>query len=255
VDTIHDEGWVKLHRKIERSAVFQNEGLLKVWIWCLIRANHDDKWVPVRTGRGTTQVLVKKGQFIFGRKTAAKALKMKEPTVQKRMMVLRNLENLIIQSNSHYSIVTIINLDTYQSTLEVKVSPEVSGKYQASITNKNYKNEKKLKSGRKKEPDPRVKEFLNFWGEAFQKETGQPYVFSFDKERSLAKGLLKVHSLETIKEMTKIFFKDEQAKRRGLTIGILYQEINRLLSLKAMSPLEEAKREAQEKNELADGVL
>ena len=142
--TTHDEGWVKLHRKIQRSSVFQNEGLLKVWIWCLLRANHEDTWVPVKTGRGTTQVLVKRGQFIFGRKTAAKALKMKEPTVQKRMMVLKNLQNLIIQSNTHYSIVTILNYDVYQGSENEEVSPKVSGKYQASITDKKNNKNKRI---------------------------------------------------------------------------------------------------------------
>lgn len=243
MDTTHDEGWIKLHRKIEKSAVFQNEGILKVWIWCLIKANHEDKWVPVRTGRGTTQVLVKRGQFIFGRKTAAKALRMKEPTVQKRMMVLRKLENLIIQSNSHYSIVSIINWDTYQTPPKVEVSPEVSGKYQASITNKNYKNEKNIIGRSKKQTDPRIKEFENHWSEVFQKEVGQPYTFSFGKDRKLIQNLLAVHDLPTLQDVARQFFRDEQCKRRGLTIGIFFQEINRLLGMKAMDPLEQARRE------------
>ena len=62
MDTINDEGWVKVHRKIEKSAVFQNEGLQGL-IWCLLRANHQDRWVSIQTGRGSTQVFVKRGQF------------------------------------------------------------------------------------------------------------------------------------------------------------------------------------------------
>jgi len=95
----------------------------------------------------------------------------------------------------------------------------------------------------KKDVDPRIKDFFNYWGETFLQETGQPYTFSYGKEGRLVKDLLKVHSLETIQEVTRAFFKDEQCKRRGLTIGIFFQEINRLLSLKAMNPLEQAKRE------------
>lgn len=103
---------------------------------------------------------------------------------------------------------------------------------------------KALNYGRsQKETDPRVKEVLNYWGEAFQKETGQPYVFTFGKESKLIKNILQVHSIENLKEITKTFFKDEQCKRRGLTIGILHQEVNRLLSLKVIDPLEQAKRE------------
>jgi hypothetical protein len=192
-----------------------------------------------------SEVFVKRGEFIFGRKTAAKELRMVGRTVHKRMVKLESMRNLVIKSDTHYSTVTILNYDAYQSPQEEEVTPKVTGKGQASDTNKNYKNEKKLKNGRKKEPDPRIKEFFDFWGESFQREIGQPYVFSFGKEGSLTKELLKVHSLDTIKETTKIFFEDEQAKRRGLTIGILYQEINRLLSLRAMDPREEARRVAR----------
>ena len=94
-----------------------------------------------------------------------------------------------------------------------------------------------------KQTDPRVKDFFSYWGETFQRETDQPYIFSYGKEGKLTKDLLKVHSIETLQEVTRAFFKDEQCKRRGLTIGIFFQEINKLLSVKAMNPLEQAKRE------------
>jgi phage replication O-like protein O len=95
----------------------------------------------------------------------------------------------------------------------------------------------------RKQTDPRVKEFFDYWTETFQRETGQPYVFSFGKEGKLIKDLLAVHEFNTIQDMTRAFFRDEQSKRRGLTIGIFFQEINRLLGLRAMDPLEQAKRE------------
>lgn len=142
MDTIHDEGWVKLYRKSIHSQVFQNEGLWKVWTWCLMKANHQDQWASIRTGRGMTEAFVKRGQFIFGRKTASKELKMKPPTVQKRIVKLKNMQNLITQSNTHFSIITICNYNLYQGHEADEVSPKVSGKYQASITNKNDKNEK-----------------------------------------------------------------------------------------------------------------
>jgi phage replication O-like protein O len=95
----------------------------------------------------------------------------------------------------------------------------------------------------KKDVDPRIKDFFDYWGESFSRETGQPYTFSYGKDGRLVKDLLKVHSPEILREVTKSFFQDEQCKRRGLTIGILFQEINRLLGAKAMNPLEQAKRE------------
>jgi hypothetical protein len=80
-----------------------------------MKANHEGKWVEVRTGRGTTQVWVEPGQFIFGRKTAAKEVFGTPSGTSKRMLKLKNLENLDIQSNTHFSIVTIRNWGRYQS--------------------------------------------------------------------------------------------------------------------------------------------
>ncbi len=249
MDTVHNEGWVKLHRKIQWSAVFQNEGLLKVWIWCLVRGSHQDEWASVKTGKGETEVLVKRGQFMFGRKSAAKALKMDESTVYKRMKKLENMRNCNIESNIHYSIVTILNWEVYQSMMEPEVTPKVTPKEQPSNTYKNVKNVKNLKNGRKKDSDPRVKEFLSYWGEIFQKETEQPYFFSYGKDGKLVRDLLTVHPLDTLQETTKAFFRDEQCRRRGLTIGIFFQEFNRLISQKAMNPLEQTRREMRAREE------
>ncbi len=104
---------------------------------------------------------------------------------------------------------------------------------------------KRIRNGRspKKETDPRVKDFLTYWNETFLGEIGQPYTFSFGKDGNLAKQLLSVHDLPTLQDAVRAFFKDEQCKRRGPSVGIFFQEINRLLSLKAMNPLEQAKRE------------
>jgi hypothetical protein len=102
---------------------------------------------------------------------------------------------------------------------------------------------KNIGRSQKQETDPRVNEFFDYWGKTFQKETSQPYVLSFGKEGKLVKALLQVHPFETLQEMTRQFFRDEQCKDRGFTIGIFYQEVNRLIGLRAMNPLEQIKRE------------
>ena len=137
---IDHEGWIKLYRKSIHSQVFQNEGLWKTWTWCLLKANHEDKWVSIKTGKGTSEIFVKRGQFVFGRKTAAKELKMVERTVHKRMLKLKTMQNCDIKSDTRCSIVTILNYDAYQSAPQDKVTGKVTGKGQASDTNKNDKN-------------------------------------------------------------------------------------------------------------------
>ena len=135
------DGWIKLHRKSIHSRVFQSEGLWKLWTWCLMRANHEDAWIPITTGKGTTEVFVKRGQFIFGRKTAAKALKMPGRTVYDRMLKLESMRNLATIPASHYSVVTILNYDTYQGGKHDVPTPN----QHPTNTNKNVK---KLKNKR-----------------------------------------------------------------------------------------------------------
>jgi len=109
-----NRGFVKLWRRIDESAVFQNEGLLKVFLWCMVRANYKDAYVMVRTGRGYSEVLLPAGSFLFGRESAARELRMPPSTVWKRIKKLKKLEILNIESNSHYSIINIINWHLYQ---------------------------------------------------------------------------------------------------------------------------------------------
>lgn len=135
-----EEGWIKLHRKLLDSQVFQSEGLLKVWIWCLLKANHKDNWVSVKTGRGITEVLVRRGQFIFGRETASKELKMAPRTVYDRMQKLARMQNLAIQPATHYSIVTIQNYNHYQKSEIINPTSNPTPNQHPTNTNKNDDN-------------------------------------------------------------------------------------------------------------------
>lgn len=108
------EGYIALWRKTLDSRIFQNEGLLKVWVWCLLKASHKKRWTALKTGRGIIEIEILPGQFIFGRHSAAKELKMVPSTVWKRIVKLKNLSSLNIKSNKQYSIINIINWDIYQ---------------------------------------------------------------------------------------------------------------------------------------------
>ena len=68
------EGWIRLHRDILDSDVFASQKMLKIWVWCLCKANFKDRIIPLKIGRGETLVKVKRGQFIFGRFKAEEEL-------------------------------------------------------------------------------------------------------------------------------------------------------------------------------------
>ena len=162
-------GWIKLHRKLLDSRVFANEGLLRLWVYCLCRANHETNYVDIQTGKGKTEVKVNAGQFIFGRKSVSKDLKMNPSTLYKRMQKLEKIGNVNIQSNSHYSIVSICNWNVYQSNEnekeQAKEQPsnrQVTGREQASNTDKNVKN---VKNGKEYNGKPSKTDLIKYFSE------------------------------------------------------------------------------------------
>ena len=152
VKTNNMEGWIKLHRKLLESPVFQNEKLYKIFSWCLLKASHTEHTELI----GLQKVSLSPGQFVYGRHMAAKELKIKESTLYKYMMWLKNEEILNIQSNNKFSVVTVVNWDLYQSdepksnskvtTKEQQRNSKVTTKEQQRNTNNNVKNVKNVKN-------------------------------------------------------------------------------------------------------------
>ena len=142
-------GWVKIHRKILRSPIFDNANLLKVWVWCLCKATHE----PRKHLVGNQLVELEAGQFVFGRKSAAEELKLSDSSVYRYMQILQKLEMLNIKSNNKFSVVTVMKWDFYQGRDDVdqqQVEQQTNNKRTTSEqqvnTNKNVKNVKNVKN-------------------------------------------------------------------------------------------------------------
>lgn len=112
-----NDGYVPLFRKCLDSQAFQDAELWKAWCWCLLKASYKERWISIKAGRGDIQIKLKEGQFIFGRKSAAKELRMKPSSVRNRMQKLENMQNLDIQADTHFSIVTICNWNVYKELM------------------------------------------------------------------------------------------------------------------------------------------
>lgn len=131
------EGWVKLHRKLIKSEVFENEKLLKVFIWCMIKATRHkhDQFV------GAKAVNLLPGQFVTGRRKAAIELGMKESTVNSHLKRLEKMQMITLKTNNAFTIVTIDNYSIYQGELE-STNKEITENEQQNNTNKKVKKEK-----------------------------------------------------------------------------------------------------------------
>lgn len=153
---MQEEGWAKLHRKLLDSTVFENEKMLKFWIWCLLKATHKEHVQRV----GLQEIQLKKGQFVFGRKKSAQELNMTESYVYKLLKQFEKEQLIELDSNNKFTIVSVVNWGIYQeipsnieqessskiTTEEQQSNNKVTTKEQQSNTNKNVKNDKNVKN-------------------------------------------------------------------------------------------------------------
>ncbi|WP_064468254.1 hypothetical protein [Lederbergia galactosidilytica] len=132
-------GWIKLHRKLLSSNIFQNEKLLKIFVYCLMKATHTEYQQIV----GKQKVDLKPGQFVFGRRKAALELDMKESTVRDYIKTLKDDNVITITPTNKFSVITIVNWEFYQSKEDddrQQNDSRMTAKGQQNDTYKNGKN-------------------------------------------------------------------------------------------------------------------
>lgn len=128
-------GYIKLHRCILESAVFDNANLLRVWIWCLMKASHKEYTQLV----GLQKIDLKPGQFVTGRTSGAEELCLNPSTFWKHLKVLETVCDITLNCNNKFTVVSIENWALYQVD-ERKSNSKVTAKEQQNNTNKNGKN-------------------------------------------------------------------------------------------------------------------
>lgn len=146
------DGWIKLHRKLKDSACFQNEKLLKVWVWCLLKATHSDRKQMV----GRKEVDILPGQFPTGRLKAASELNMKPSTAWEYLLLLQSQGNIDIKSNNKFSIVTVVNWGTYQLDDE-----ETRQQNRQQINNKSTTNQQQIDTNKNDKNVKNDKKYIN----------------------------------------------------------------------------------------------
>lgn len=133
---LHTEGWIKLHRALLYSDIFDNEKLLKIFIWCILKATHSYHEQIV----GRQIVKLNSGEFVFGRKKAANELGYSESTLWSYMQLLESKGTICIKSTNKFSIITVVNWNLYQSSNQLSNNKKTIKKQQ-SDTNKNVNKE------------------------------------------------------------------------------------------------------------------
>ena len=135
-----DKGYILLWRGLLDSPVFASQMMLKIWIWCLCKANFKDRHVPLKVGKGVIIVSLKRGSFLFGRHKAEEELFIDGSTIYKAIKKIEDLGMISIVSNNQYSVITICKYNDYQDNENYKVATNEQVKDKQSTTEQQPRN-------------------------------------------------------------------------------------------------------------------
>lgn len=140
------EGWIKLHRKILECEIWISDDdepfdRRSAWIDLLLLANHRDKQI-IFDGKA---FVVKRGQYVTSvRKLASRWMWGNQKTL-KFLRLLEEIGMIEKDSDSRRTLITIVNYEVYQGCENTDRTQIDTVSERKSTTNKNIKNEKKIK--------------------------------------------------------------------------------------------------------------
>ena len=196
------EGWTKLHRKFLDWEWFTIDGMVRLFIYLILSANHKDgEWRGIK---------VKRGQVITGINSIHEKTNISKQSIRTCLMRLEKTGEINKQSTNKYSIITICKYEDYQIKEDITNKPannQLTSNQQSTnkqlTTNKNEENEendnneKKLKSSVEK-PTVKKPNFIDRIIETFQESylnynKAEYYISNKGKESSAAGKILKLY--------------------------------------------------------------
>jgi hypothetical protein len=102
--------YIKLDRSLLKLRYFDNVNVLKVWLWCLMKASYTERERLV----GLKTVRLKTGEFVTGRNAASRDLNLPGSTVWTILKLFENDKKIVIKSNNKFSVISVIDYQTYQ---------------------------------------------------------------------------------------------------------------------------------------------
>lgn len=106
------QGWVKLHRSLQSSAIANHPEYLAVWVHLLMRASHKPREAIV----GRSVVPLNSGDVVFGRKKFSAETGVSENKVRAALDVLKRLNQITIKSHAKFSVISITKWSEYQTS-------------------------------------------------------------------------------------------------------------------------------------------
>jgi hypothetical protein len=171
-----NNGYVKMHRSMMEKGYYKDSHYSHLWLHLIFSATYREKEYLFN---GQIHCL-NPGQFITGRNSISQATGINRSKVDRVLKVFENEHQIEQQMFNKFRIISICNWDKYQND-EPQNEPQVSSKcaaseQQVSTINKEKKDnkDKKNNSG-SKNPDPRVKFFIDWYVMLYEKKFKKKY--------------------------------------------------------------------------------
>lgn len=144
-DSEKGQGFVKMYRKMTNWEWYTDVVVKTVFIHCLLKANYKEKhWRGVR---------IKRGQFITSYPNLAKECGITVSQARRAISALCSTGEITHKPHAKFSMVTVIEYDSYQTDRRVNDSENDSQATGSPQQHKNIKNDKKYKENIYKESE------------------------------------------------------------------------------------------------------
>lgn len=105
------QGYILIWRRLLEASFYKDSFALHLALHLLLRTNHE----PNKILYNNTEIEIKRGQTYAGRFSLSKETGIKPSTVRNKLALLKKIDFLDIKSNNKFSIITILNYNSYQN--------------------------------------------------------------------------------------------------------------------------------------------
>lgn len=204
------QGWVCVHRKLLDNPIFKNDKLFRVFMFCLLRAQHTagDQLV------GDSVVYLDKGQLATGRIAISEQTGLSQQNVRTAISKLEKLGILTIKPTTKYSVITMVNWNQYQQTNQQVTNKQPASNQQVTTSNNvnNEDNDNKVDQS-KIDREVFIQEAFNHWWERYPKKVAKQSAF-----KAWVKTTKKMDE-QTVRDLTNHIADDCKMRLESLANG------------------------------------
>lgn len=124
----HSNGWVKIHRQILEWEWYDEPNVFRLFFYCLMKANHQDKKY-----RGET---IKRGTFVTSLDKLSEGTGISVQSIRTSLSKLESTQELTSVRTSKGTVIQVIKYDEYQlSTSESTINQQTTNKQLTTTKN------------------------------------------------------------------------------------------------------------------------